>query len=84
MNPIKRLLNRMRFRKHLTSNQSVNVVDGMVKARLLYKELAVKAHPDRHPGNIETAEELMQRINNNRFNYSALLKLKAETEEKLL
>ena len=60
MNPIKRLLNRMRFRKHLTSNQSVNVVDGMVKARLLYKELAVKAHPDRHPGNIETAEEPIQ------------------------
>ena len=55
----------------------------MAKARNLYRELSVKAHPDRNPNNVEVAEDLMQRIVANRHNYAALLALKQEVIEKL-
>lgn len=81
MNIIMRFIRRMRFRKGIKSDEGVNVVDGMVRARKLYKELSLQAHPDRNPANKGKAEELMQRIIANRFNYAALLELKKEMEE---
>lgn len=83
MNIFLRILKRVRFRKSISYDESKNVVDGMAKAKELYKELSIKTHPDRNPNNREIAEELMQRIVANRFNYSILLLLKKEVEEKL-
>lgn len=83
MNPFVRFLNRLRFRSRMRGNQSGNVVDGMVKARMLYKELAAKAHPDRNPDRREEAENLMRRITASRFDYAALVALRKEVLEKL-
>lgn len=83
MNIIQRLLNRIRFRKTIKRDESTNVVDGIAKARKLYKELIPKAHPDLHQDRKEIAEELTQRINENKFNYEVLVSLKQEVEEKL-
>ena len=49
MNLFSRFFHRIRFRKTIKEDQSKNVVDGMVKARKLYKELSVAAHPDKYP-----------------------------------
>ncbi len=84
MNIIRRLIARSRFRKYIRKDESINVVEGMVKARQLYKELCMEAHPDRHPSNRDVALDLMQRINENRHNYAALAALKSEVEEKLM
>ncbi len=46
MNLITRFFQRIRFRRTIKEDQSRNVVEGMVKARRLYKELSVAAHPD--------------------------------------
>jgi hypothetical protein len=83
MNIIYRIWKRFRFRKTVKRDESSNVVDSMVLARRLYKELSVKAHPDRNPNRQAEAEDLMQRIVANRFNYSALVALKQEVSEKL-
>ena len=83
MNIFSRFINRLRFRKTIKTDQSVNVVDGMVKARKLYKELCIKTHPDKHSEQQDVAEELMKRVVANRFNYNGLLQLKAEIKEKL-
>ncbi len=83
MNFIYRLFKRIRFRKTIRQNESVNVVNGIAKAHKLHKELIIKAHPDRHLEQKEVAQELTQRINENRFNYEALISLKKEIEEKL-
>ncbi|MDL2244255.1 hypothetical protein LJC54_01950 [Parabacteroides sp. OttesenSCG-928-J18] len=80
---ILRILKRIKFRRTIKSDESTNVVDGMVKARQLYKELSKISHPDRNPEFSDVAEELMQRIVANRFNYAALLLLKQEVIEKL-
>ncbi len=83
MNILKRLITRIRFRKSIKSDESTNVVDGIVKARKLYKELCVVAHPDKHCLKQDIAQDLMQRITENKHNYAALIALKAEIEEKL-
>ena len=83
MNIIRKILNRRRFKKTLKEDQSQNVVDGMVKAKTLYKELCKLAHPDRHQDNKEWAEDMMKRIVSNQHNYNTLLALKGEIEEKL-
>ena len=83
MNVINRILNRWRFRKSLKGDQSQNVVDGIVKAKALYKELCRLAHPDRHQDKKEIAEDIMQRVVANRHNYSKLMALKRELEENL-
>ena len=83
MNVISRILNRWRFRKSINGDQSQNVVDGMVRAKALYKELCQLAHPDRYQDKKEIAEEIMQRVVANRHNYSKLRALKREIEEKL-
>ena len=83
MGILKRLLFRLRFRKSIKSDESTNVVDGMVKARRLYKDLCVAAHPDKHPEKSEIAQNLTQRITANKHNYAALVALQKEIEEKL-
>ena len=83
MNIVRRFINRIRFRNTIKRDESANVVDSMVKARRLYKELSLSAHPDKHPDKSEIAEDIMQRITKNKHNYSELLKLKIEIEEKL-
>ena len=83
MNIFQRLLNRIRFKRTIKRNESTNVVNGIAKARKLYKELILKVHPDRNQEQKEIAEELIQRINENKYNYEALLLLKQEIEEKL-
>lgn len=83
MNVISRILNRWRFRKSIKGDQTQNVVDGMVRAKTLYKELCQLAHPDRHQDKKEDAEDIMQRVVANRHNYSKLMALKREIEEKL-
>jgi hypothetical protein len=83
MGIIQKLLNRIRFRKSIRHDESANIVHGIAKARSLYKELIPKVHPDRHQEKKEIAEELTMKINENRYNYEALLLLKQEVEEKL-
>ena len=83
MNIFIRIINRIRFRRTIRGDESTNVVDSVVKARKLYKELSLAAQPDRHPDRREIAEILMRRITANKRNYSELLKLKKEVEEKL-
>lgn len=83
MNIFFRIINRIRFRRTIKGDESVNVVDSMVKARKLYKELSLAVHPDRHPDRRKTAESLMRRVTSNKRNYSELLKLKTEIEKKL-
>ena len=83
MNVFVRFLKRLKFRRTLKIDESTNVVDGMVKARKLYKKLSLAVHPDRHPDRRKTAESLMRRVTSNKRNYSELLKLKTEIEKKL-
>lgn len=83
MNILARFINRLRFRLIPHKDESINVVDGMVKARQLYKRLAVIAHPDRHADKRDIAEELMSKITANRYNYYALIRLEQEVNDKL-
>lgn len=83
MDIFRNLLNRIRFRRKIKKDESVNVVDSIAKAQQLYRELSIKVHPDKNRDKTELAEELMQRIVANRYNYSALLSLKQEVQEKL-
>lgn len=81
---IKRFFVRLKFRRKIKSDESNNVVNSIVKARKLYKELSIKAHPDKHPDKITVAEDIMQKITSNQHNYTVLLELKKEVEEKLM
>ena len=83
MNIFIKIINRIRFRRTIKGDESANVVDSMVKARKLYKELSLAVHLDRHPDRRKTAESLMRRVTSNKRNYSELLKLKTEIEKKL-
>ena len=83
MNPISRFFARLKFRRVIKTDESFNVVDSMVKARRLYKELSLVAHPDKNPTRKDIAEDLMRQVTANKHNYSALVSLKAEIEEKL-
>lgn len=83
MNPISRFFVRLKFRRISNKDESSNVVDSIVKARKLYKELSIIAHPDKHPSKEDVAEELMQQVTANKHNYSMLIALKAEIAEKL-
>ena len=67
----------------IKTDQTINVVNGMVKARQLYKELSAKAHPDRHPEQREEAEDLFKRVVKSKYDYEALLILEKEISEKL-
>ena len=83
MNPISRFFARMKFRRVIKTDESSNVVDSMVKARKLYKELSIATHPDKYPSKKDVAEKLMQRITANMHNYSVLISLKKEIEKQL-
>lgn len=81
---IRIFLCRLRFKRTLSSKEEGrNIVDSMVKARKLYIELSLAAHPDRHPNKKEIAEEIMQRVTANKHNYAALNSLQEEILEKL-
>lgn len=82
-NLIIRLIKRIKFKRTIIGDESNNVVDGIVKAHRLYKELSKLAHPDRNPDNEDVARDIMTRIVVNRHNYSALLSIKKEINEKL-
>lgn len=64
-------------------NESNNVVESIVKSKMLYKELIRKSHPDKHPQKDELAKEFTELVNNNRYNYRELLKLKERIENEL-
>ena len=83
MNVIIRIINRIRFKKHIRYDESSNVIDGMIKAKRLYKELSRKAHPDCNPERIQMAESLMRQIIANKHNYAALQSLEQEVNERL-
>lgn len=83
MNILKRLINRIRFKKIIKTDESINVVDSMVKARLLYRELSKVAHPDRNPGKEKVAEQIMKRVVANKHNYACLLELREEVKNSL-
>lgn len=83
MNILCRFINRLRYRNTIKTDQSINVVDGMVKAHKLYKELCIKAHPDKHLEQKAVAEELMKKVVENKFNYKGLLQLQDEIKDKL-
>lgn len=82
MSLFSRFIHRIRFRRTIKSDQSRNVVDGMVKARRLYKELSVEAHPDKHPNDSDWANDVMSRIVSNRHNYKVLLELRDEIAQR--
>jgi len=84
MGIISRLINRIRFRRTIKKDESSNVVDGIVRARLLYKKLSIIAHPDKNPDKRAEAEDIMARITTNRLNYAKLLLLEQEVNERLL
>lgn len=73
-------------RKRVRSNvrEEVNVVESMAKAKSLYKELILKAHPDRHTDKVDLAQSITEEINKNRHNYQGLLKLKELIEKELV
>lgn len=71
------------FKNHSRNDEAYNVVESMVKAKKLYKELIKQTHPDKHPNKKDVAEELTAMINNNRFNYRELLKIKDIVQNKL-
>lgn len=83
MHPISRFFARLNFRRVIKKDESYNVVDSMVRARKLYRELSAAAHPDRHPTKRDVAEALMQQVTANKHNYSVLISLKDEIEKKL-
>lgn len=74
------LIRWFRKRKKQRSKEYLNVVEGMGKAKALYKSLIAIAHPDKHPNEEEIYTEIMDRITANRYNYSELVKIKQEVE----
>jgi hypothetical protein len=71
------------FSKQDYKDESLNVVASIGKAKSLYKDLIVKAHPDKLPNQSELATTLTELINKNRYNYSELLKIKNRIETEL-
>lgn len=63
------------------SDEYFNVVLGIGKAKVLYKNLISIAHPDKHPNEVELYVEIMNKITANRYNYRELLKIKDEIEK---
>ena len=71
------------FSERDNKDESLNVVESIGKAKALYKELLVQAHPDRNPTNVDLATSITDLINKNRYNYKELLKLKTRIETEL-
>lgn len=72
--------------KHNTNlnDETYNVIQSISKAKHLYKNLIIQAHPDKHPSNIDFATQLTELINANRFNYRELLKLEERIMKELI
>lgn len=63
-----------------------NIMNSAFLSADLYDKLKVKCHPDRFASDSakqEIADDLFQRITQNRVNYKVLLELKQEAERKL-
>lgn len=71
------------FKRKTLKHEEMNVVNSIAKAKKLYKELILMAHPDKHKDNVELAQSLTEKINNYRYNYDELLKLKEIIENEL-
>lgn len=71
------------FFKKEYKDESLNVVASIGKAKSIYKDLIIKAHPDKHPNQSELATTLTELINKNKYNYSELLKIKKRIETEL-
>lgn len=69
--------------KNKSIDESKNIIDSMVKAKSLYKDMIIKAHPDRNKDKEELAKLLTEEIINNRYNYRELLKLKERVKKEL-
>lgn len=67
----------------MCTREETNIVQSIVNAKSLYKELIAKAHPDRNTFKEDLAKALTEEINNNRYNYRELLKLKQRVETEL-
>lgn len=80
---LRNFFKRFKYRRMLESDESVNVVNSMARAKQLYKKLAILAHPDNNPQNVELAKDLMQRIVENKKNYANLLLIEQEVKELL-
>ena len=61
-----------------------NVVNSIAKAKSLHKRLIVLDHPDKNPDKVELATKLSELVNENRYNYSELLKLEERIKNELL
>ena len=83
MSIISRIIKRFKFKKTIHKDETSNVVNGIAKAKSLYKKLVIEAHPDKNPNHKEEAGQLMSRISANRYNYEALVHLEKEVKEKL-
>ena len=71
---------------HLSSTsvkEENNIVQSIAKAKALHRVLISKAHPYKNPSKEELAKVLTEEINNNRYNYRELLKLKQRIETEL-
>lgn len=79
---IKRMVQSFSGRKERL-NESNNVVESIAKSKILYKELIKKSHPDKHPQKEKLAKEIAELVNDNRYNYRELLKLKERIENEL-
>ena len=77
---LRHFFKRLRFRRTLKGDESVNVVNSMAKAHKLYKKLSILAHPDNNPEHPKQAECLMQRIVENKTNYANLVIIQQEIE----
>lgn len=74
----------MKFKTRIAlENEAFNVVQSIVMAKELHKRLAILAHPDKHPQNVDLATELMKLVNYHRFNYSELLSLENRIKQEL-
>lgn len=67
----------------LLSADAHNVVVSIGKAKSLYKELVMAAHPVRHPENKAVAEDITKLLNEYRRDYGMLLQLKQRIENEL-
>ena len=70
----------------VTSDEAINVVQSIAKAKVLYKALCIKCHPDKFPHNKEKqalANELFQELQKCKHNIEKLKELEIKINELL-
>ena len=77
---LRKIIRLFHKRKKGETNEGLNIVSGISKAKPLYKKLIMQAHPDRHPEKETYYKELTDRITENRYNYYELLKIEKELD----